>query len=146
VQLLMGFGVALFFMPILTILLSDLDGREIAAGSGLATFLRTLGGSFAASITTFVWNNRTIVHHAQMTERISLYDPSSLSSVLALGTGDVQRGAAMLERMITQQASQIGFNEIFYALGWMFLLIIVLVWFARPPFGGGPMAAISGGH
>jgi len=146
VQLLMGFGVALFFMPILTILLSDLDGREIAAGSGLATFLRTLGGSFAASITTFVWNNRTVVHHAQMTERISLYDPSSLSSVLALGTGDVQRGAAMLERMITQQASQIGFNEIFYALGWMFLMIIVLVWFARPPFGAGPMAATSGGH
>ncbi|HEV2607303.1 MAG TPA: DHA2 family efflux MFS transporter permease subunit [Xanthomonadaceae bacterium] len=146
VQLLMGFGVALFFMPILTILLSDLDGREIAAGAGLATFLRTLGGSFAASITTFVWNNRTIVHHAQMTERISMYDPSSLSSVLALGTGDVQRGAAVLERTITQQASQIGFNEIFYALGWMFLLIIVLLWFARPPFGGGPTAATSSGH
>ena len=146
IQLLMGLGVALFFMPILTILLSDLDGREIAAGSGLATFLRTLGGSFAASITTFVWNNRTVVHHAQMTERISMYEPASQVSVLALGGGDLQRGAAMLERTIVHQASQIGFNEIFYALGWIFLMIIVLVWFARPPFGGGPMAANSGGH
>ncbi len=146
VQLLMGLGVALFFMPILTILLSDLDGREIAAGSGLATFLRTLGGSFAASITTFMWNNRTVVHHAQLTERISVYDPSAYTAVLSLGAGDLQRGAAMVERAITQQASQIGFNEIFYALGWIFLMIIVLVWFARPPFGGGPMAANSGGH
>ena len=146
VQLLMGFGVALFFMPILTILLSDLDGREIAAGSGLATFLRTLGGSFAASITTFIWNNRTVVHHAQLTERISAYDPASYSAVLSLGAGNLQRGAAMLERAITQQASQIGFNEIFYALGWIFLGIIALMWFARPPFGGGPAAATSGGH
>jgi DHA2 family multidrug resistance protein len=146
VQLLMGFGVALFFMPILTILLSDLDGREIAAGSGLATFLRTLGGSFAASITTFLWNNRTVVHHAQLTEHISAYDPSSYAAVLALGSGNLQRGAAMIERAITQQASQIGFNEIFYGLGWIFLMIIALVWFARPPFGGGPAAATSGGH
>jgi DHA2 family multidrug resistance protein len=146
VQLLMGFGVALFFMPILTILLSDLDGREIAAGSGLATFLRTLGGSFAASITTFLWNNRTVVHHAQLTEHISAYDPASYSAVLALGAGNLQRGAAMIERSITQQASQIGFNEIFYGLGWIFLMIIALVWFARPPFGGGPAAATSGGH
>jgi DHA2 family multidrug resistance protein len=146
VQLLMGLGVALFFMPILTILLSDLDGREIAAGSGLATFLRTLGGSFAASITTFMWNNRTVVHHAQLTEKVSAYDPSSASAVLALGGGNLQRGAAMLERAITQQASQIGFNEIFYALGWMFLGIIVLIWFARPPFGGAAPGAASSGH
>jgi DHA2 family multidrug resistance protein len=146
VQLLMGLGVALFFMPVLTILLSDLDGREIAAGSGLATFLRTLGGSFAASITTFMWNNRTVVHHAQMTERISSLDPSTQSSVLAIGMGNLQRGAAVVERMITQQASQIGFNEIFHALGWIFLLIIALVWFARPPFGAGPAGATGGGH
>src|SRR5690606_28236844 len=48
VQLLQGLGVALFFMPMLQILLSDLAPHEIASGSGLATFVRTLGGSFAA--------------------------------------------------------------------------------------------------
>src|SRR3546814_2118321 len=45
VQLWMGLGVALFFMPVLTILLSDLEPHEIASGSGVATFFRTLGGS-----------------------------------------------------------------------------------------------------
>mgnify|MGYP001555705637 FL=1 len=146
VQLLMGLGVALFFMPVLTILLSDLDGREVASGSGLATFLRTLGGSFAASITTFLWSSRTVVHHAQLAEHISAYDPSSKASVLALGAGDLQRGAAMIDGAITQQASQIGFNEIFHGLGWIFLLIIPLMWFARPPFGGAAPGAASSGH
>ncbi|MBS0212518.1 MAG: DHA2 family efflux MFS transporter permease subunit [Proteobacteria bacterium] len=145
IQLFMGIGVALFFMPVLTILLSDLEGREIASGSGLATFLRTLGGSFAASITTFMWNDRTEVHHAQLSEHISAYIPDSYNAVLNAGQGDLQRGAAMLDYMITRQSSQIGFNEIFWALGWIFLVIISLLWFARPPFGAGPGAPPGGG-
>src|SRR5690606_5990808 len=65
-QLLLGLGVAFFFMPILTILLSDLEISEIAAGSGLATFLRTVGASFAVSLTTFLWTHRASLHHAQL--------------------------------------------------------------------------------
>lgn len=147
VQLWQGLGVALFFMPVLTILLSDLEPHEIAAGSGLATFVRTLGGSFAASLTTWAWNQRSTVHHARLTESISAYDPAMQQTVTALGQGDPQRGALALNQMISQQAVQIGFNEIFHLLGILFLLVIVFVWFARPPFaakiGGG---AAAGGH
>ncbi|MFT4246461.1 MAG: DHA2 family efflux MFS transporter permease subunit [Pseudomonas sp.] len=146
IQLVMGVGVALFFMPMLQILLSDLDGREIAAGSGLATFLRTLGGSFAASLTTYMWSRRTVQHHAQMSEHISPYDPGTVEQVRALGQGDLQAGAVYLNNMINHQASQMGFNDIFYVLGWTFLLIIGLLWLARPPFGAGGGAAAAGGH
>uniref|UniRef100_A0A8J7VUY7 DHA2 family efflux MFS transporter permease subunit n=1 Tax=Coralloluteibacterium stylophorae TaxID=1776034 RepID=A0A8J7VUY7_9GAMM len=147
VQLLQGLGVALFFMPVLSILLSDLDGNEIAAGSGLATFVRTLGGSFAASITTYLWNERTTVHHAQLTEHITPYQPQAAQAVQQLGQGDVQHGAAMLNAMIGNQASQIAFNEIFHLLGWAFLSVIVMVWIAKPPFTGrAGGAAAAGGH
>ena len=147
VQLLMGFGVALFFMPVLTILLSDLEPSEIAAGSGLATFVRALGGSFAASLTTYLWTERSAIHHAQLTESISRTDPDMLHAATQIGQGDLQRGAFMLDRMISQQAVQIGFNEIFYALGIIFLIVITFVWLAKPPFvaKGGPGAA-AGGH
>lgn len=52
VQLFMGIGVAFFFMPLTTIVLSNLSGAEVAEGSGTATFFRVLGGSFASSLTT----------------------------------------------------------------------------------------------
>ncbi|KLB24711.1 multidrug resistance protein B, partial [Xanthomonas hortorum pv. gardneri] len=147
VQLVMGVGLALFFMPVLQILLSDLDGREIAAGSGLATFLRTLGGSFAASLTTYLWARRTQVHHAHITEHISVYTPGMQEQVAAMGQGDLQRGAASLNNMINHQASQMGFNDIFYLLGWTFLAIIFFLWLAKPPFGAGAGgAAAAGGH
>jgi len=146
VQLFQGLGVALFFMPVLQILLSDLEPHEIAAGSGLATFVRTLGGSFAASLTTYAWSERGAVHHAHLTERVSALDPTAMQAVAQYGGGDVQRGAAMLERMISNQAAQIGFNEIFHLLGIIFLCVILFVWLAKPPFGAKTGGAAAGGH
>ena len=145
VQLLQGLGVALFFMPVLSILLSDLQQNEIAAGSGLSTFLRTLGGSFAASITTLLWTRRAVVHHEQLAEHIIAYSPVSQAAMQQLGHGDAQVGGSVINRMITQQGFQISFNEVFHALGWIFLGLILVIWLAKPPFAAktGPAA---GGH
>ena len=67
--------------------------------------------------------------------------------VTSVGQGDPQRGALLLNQMISQQATQIGFNEIFHFLGWMFLAVIVFVWLAKPPFGGKAAAPPgAGGH
>ncbi len=146
VQLFQGLGVALFFMPVLQILLSDLETHEIAAGSGLATFVRSLGGSFAASLTTYAWTERGAIHHAHMTEHISRLDLAAMQTVAQYGGGDLQRGAAVLERMISNQAAQIGFNEIFHLLGIIFLGVILFVWLAKPPFGAKMGGAPGGGH
>jgi len=145
VQLLQGLGVALFFMPILTILLSDLQQNEIAAGSGLATFLRTLGGSFSASLTTLLWERRAVTHHAQLTEHITAYDPTAQQAIGQLGQGDPQVAGSMINGMITQQGYQIAFNEVFHVLGWIFLGLVVVTWLAKPPFTAKAGAA-AGGH
>ena len=145
VQLLQGLGVALFFMPVTTILLSDLKPNEIASGGGLATFLRTLGASFSASLTTFLWDHRAIVHHAHLNEHITAYDPSPQATLQAAGVSSTQAANATLEQMITQQAYQISFNEVFHLLGWVFFGLIVVIWMARPPFTAKAGSA-GGGH
>ncbi|MEO8998584.1 MAG: DHA2 family efflux MFS transporter permease subunit, partial [Rhodanobacter sp.] len=145
VQLIQGLGVALFFMPILTILLSDLQQNEIAAGSGLATFLRTLGGSFSASLTTLLWERRAVSHHEQLAEHITAYSPTSQAAISQIGQGNPQVGASVINDMITQQGYQISFNEVFHALGWIFIGLVFVIWLAKPPFSAkaGPAA---GGH
>lgn len=134
VQLLQGLGVALFFMPTLTILLSDLQQDEIAAGSGLSTFLRTLGGSFSASITTLMWTRGAVNHHEQLAEHITPYSPIAREAMQRLGHGDPQLGGSVINGMITQQGFQISFNEVFHALGWIFIGLMLVIWLAKPPF------------
>jgi DHA2 family multidrug resistance protein len=144
-QLIQGLGVALFFMPILTILLSDLSGREVADGSGTATFLRALGGSFAASITTYLWTRGGVVSHANLVEHINVYSSDVRDAVTAAG-GHLQRYAVGINREITRQATQISFNHLFDALGFIFLALVAVVWLAKPPFIARRGGASAGGH
>jgi len=145
VQLWQGLGVALFFMPVLTILLSDLQQNEIASGSGLATFLRTLGGSFSASLTTLLWERRAVTHHEQLAEHITAYSPTAQTAMTQLGQGDQQVSGSIINNMITQQGYQISFNEVFHALGWIFIALVLVIWLARPPFTPKARPA-AGGH
>jgi DHA2 family multidrug resistance protein len=143
VQLFQGLGVALFFMPVTTILLSDLKPNEIASGGGVATFLRTMGASFSASLTSFMWQRRGVLHHAQLTEQITPYNPTVQQ---ALGqTSDTPTAVAVLNQSITLQGLQISFNEIFHVLGWVFMSLIVVIWMAKPPFAA-KAGAGGGGH
>ncbi|MGH8145524.1 MAG: DHA2 family efflux MFS transporter permease subunit [Rhodanobacteraceae bacterium] len=143
VQLIQGLGVAFFFLPILTILLSDLTGRDVSAGSGLATFLRSLGGSFAVSIVTYLWERGSAINHANLTEHINGYSGRVREGIAHAG-GHVRQYAAGVNHEITRQATQISFNHLFVVLGFIFLALIGVVWFAKPPFI--KRTAPAGGH
>ncbi|WP_413723368.1 DHA2 family efflux MFS transporter permease subunit [Sodalis sp. RH24] len=143
IQGFMGIGVALFFMPTTSILLSSLSPREIADGSGLATFLRVLGGSFASSLTTWIWQRREIFHHAQLTENITPYSANTQEYIAGLG-GASQTTMAQLDKLVESQAYMLSTIDYFTLLGWMFFALILVIWLAKPPFsaqGGG-----GGGH
>lgn len=88
-QLMVGLGGALFFTPVTVIQLSDLNQDGIASGSGLANFLRTLGGGFAASLTTLTWDRRAAVHLAQLAEGINAYRPIAQKGMDQLGHGNM---------------------------------------------------------
>ena len=144
VQLFMGFGVALFFMPTLSILLSDLPPHQIADGSGLATFLRTLGGSFAASLMTWLWIRRADEHHAYLSESISTYAPATREALNHLGGANGQ-SYAQLEQMLNSQAYMMSTIDYFTLLGWVFVGLVFLLWLAKPPFTAKAGSA-SAGH
>lgn len=131
VQLLQGLGLALFIMPINAILLSDLKPQDIAAASGLSTFSRTLGASFAVSLTSLLWERRAVLHHAHLAEGLP---PGTLGPVaVPLSPGDTAF-AFRLNQHLDQLAYQMSFNDVAYALGWVFMLAIAVVWLAKPPF------------
>ncbi|GGY23392.1 DHA2 family efflux MFS transporter permease subunit [Paludibacterium paludis] len=134
VQLLQGLGLALFIMPINAILLSDLKPEDIAAGSGLSTFLRTLGASLAVSLTTLIWDRRTVEHRARLAENLDIYDAATRQAIAAPGQGGTSAGLERLAILVDSQAAQLAFNDVAGMLGVVFLAAIALVWLARPPF------------
>ena len=145
-RLVQGIGIAFFFVPLTAITLSGIPDRQLASASGLSNFMRILAGSFGTSLSITLWERRTALHQSQLTDHITAYNPianQALQQLHALGLSD--HGAlAVITRIIVQQAVMLATNDIFWLSGWIFLVLLVLVWFSRPPFSGG--TADSGAH
>lgn len=138
-QFVQGFAVACFFMPLTAIILSGLPPERLAAASSLSNFLRTLAGSIGTSITTTLWSNRESLHHSHLTESITPYNQNAVEAYQQLEKLGMshQQASVYIARQITEQGLIISANEIFWLSGGIFILLIGLVWFARPPFGAG---------
>ena len=135
-QFVQGLAVACFFMPLTTITLSGLPPEKMASASRLFNFLRTLAGSIGTSLTTFIWYNREAVHHTQLTEVINPYNPISQQFFQTMGSFGLseEQTASYIARQITAQGFIIGANEIFLVSAITFISLVVLIWFAKPPF------------
>ena len=135
-QFVQGLAVACFFMPLTTITLSGLPPEKMASASSLFNFLRTLAGSIGTSLTTFMWYNREAVHHTQLTEVINPYNPISQQFFQTMGSFGLseEQTASYLAKQITVQGFIIGANEIFFVSAITFISLVVLIWFAKPPF------------
>ena len=135
-QFVQGLAVACFFMPLTTITLSGLPPEKMASASSLFNFLRTLAGSVGTSLTTFIWYNREAVHHTQLTEVINPYNPISQQFFQTMGSFGLseEQTASYLAKQITAQGFIIGANEIFLVSAITFISLVVLIWFAKPPF------------
>lgn len=88
-----------------------------------------------------MWSNRESLHHAQLTENITPFNPAATQTYQQLeGIGmSHQQASGWIAREITNQGLIISANEIFWLSGGAFLVLLILIWFARPPFtsGGG---------
>lgn len=135
-QLMQGFAVACFFMPLTTITLSGLPPQKMASAASLFNFLRTLAGSVGTSLTTFLWYQREAIHHSQFTESINPYNPISQQfyhTMSHFGLNDTQT-SGYLAQQITAQGFILSANEIFWLSAMLFLGLFIVVWFAKPPF------------
>jgi DHA2 family multidrug resistance protein len=143
-----GAGVACFFIPLVTISLSGLKPQQIPAASGLTNFVRITLGSFGTSISTTLWDHRATLHHAQLAERITAYDPSATQALAGLQARGLspEQSLGFLDRMVNQQASLLSANDIFYVSALLFLALIGVVWLTHPVHGRAGGAEAAGAH
>ncbi|WP_333897299.1 multidrug efflux MFS transporter permease subunit EmrB [Mixta calida] len=138
-QFIQGLAVACFFMPLTTITLSGLPPERLAAASSLSNFLRTLAGSIGTSITTTMWTNRESMHHSYFSESITPYSSNAQETyrqLEQLGMSQ-QQASGYIAQQITNQGLIISANEVFWLSAGIFLMLVITIWFARPPFSSG---------
>ncbi|MGL2993813.1 DHA2 family efflux MFS transporter permease subunit [Flavobacterium sp. TSSA_36] len=135
--ILRGVGLGLLFVPITTLSLSTLSGKQIGEGAAFTGMMRQLGGSFGiAIITTYIAR----INQEHRVNMIGYLDRTSFEvqqRIHQLQMGFVSKGYTInealskayktLEMMVTQQAAVLTFTDIFLYLGYLFLLCIPFI-------------------
>jgi DHA2 family multidrug resistance protein len=82
-------------------------------------------------------------------EHLTATDPSTAQSLAAVQAGgfDANQGVPLLNRLVDNQAFMMSANDIFYASAVLFLLLVGLIWLARPAARAGVAAdTVSAAH
>ena len=142
-QLLQGCAVACFFLPLTTITLSGLPEEKFASASSMSNFFRTLSGSIGTALTMTLWSRQATVQHSLLTEAVNPFNPlfHAFSEKVENADASFSQVLGYLDQVITQQGMLISANEIFRLSAIAFVILSVLVWFAKPPFHGGGTAS-----
>lgn len=135
-RFIMGFGLALFFLPLNQIIMAGISPAEIASAAGLSNFVRTFAGSVSTAVCVFLWTDRSEHHYATLTEHITPDSTAWASYQAQLAQAGVTGDAALAStaHVLNTQALTMGANDIFRLMSILFLLLIPFLWFARPPF------------
>jgi DHA2 family multidrug resistance protein len=119
-------------------LLSGIPPGDLASASGLSNFLRTMAGSVSTATTVFIWNRRTDYHHAVLTEHVRSAAGAWTQYQGQLAEHGISGSGALryVDQVITNQAMNLGVNDVFYVLGSIFFILIPFIWLSKPPFTG----------
>lgn len=132
-----GVGMGLLFIPITSLSLSSLKGKQIGEGAAFTGMMRQLGGSFGiAAITTFM-SRQVMLHRSDLLPNYDVTDPAFQSRVDAMQQNFASHGIPFnlarqfaykaLDGGVTKQAMVLSYMDVFLYIGVLFLLCIPFV-------------------
>ncbi len=151
-----GMALGMLFIPVTTLSLSSLKGKQIGEGAAFTGMMRQLGGSFGiAIITTFMAQQQT-KHWVNTMAHLDITNPMVQNRVAATTQLFISKGAAIndagqkaltaLNGSVMKQAMVLSYMDVFLYTGVLFLLAIPIIFFAPGKKRGGDKIDIGGAH
>ncbi len=134
-QLIQGFGMSFFMLPLTTISLGSVPMEETATAAGIQNFVRTLAVGVATALVLSVQNSTQQEAHSELVGKLQ---PAETMTKLT-GAGFSEQGAtAYIANLVDREATTMAVDHIFLITAAVFFLCAVVVWFAPKPksFGG----------
>jgi DHA2 family multidrug resistance protein len=133
-RLVQGIGMACFFLPVQSLMLSNITPDRMATASGLSNFLRTFGAAMGTAISVTMWEHLASSNHVRLTENVSRYSMASNEYFATLqSTGmSSEQAYAVVEHSINTQSYMLATNEFFIYCALAFFALTGLVWLIKP--------------
>ncbi|AMN45373.1 DHA2 family efflux MFS transporter permease subunit [Rhodoplanes sp. Z2-YC6860] len=135
-----GAGLGLVFVPLSTVAFTSLPGHLRTSGTAMLTLVRNIGSSVGISMVIANLTSTTTVMHARLTEHVTPFNDAlqQAGSMLDMAT---DQGRALLDTIVTQQATIISYDNTFKLLMMLTLVslpLVLAIGKARPKPAGAP--------
>ncbi|MCB2378668.1 DHA2 family efflux MFS transporter permease subunit [Hymenobacter sp. BT635] len=141
-----GLGMGLIFLPITTMSLAGLKGKDAGQAAGLTGMIRQLGGSFGVAIVGTYLERSIAQNRISPLAHISLYDTNTVQRIQAFTANFMARGFsfeqaqkqayAALEGILMKQVSIITYSQVFSMIGLFFVVCLPLIFLIKRAKGG----------
>jgi DHA2 family multidrug resistance protein len=122
-----GFGLGLVFVPLSTVAFATLPGHLRTDGTAILTLVRNLGSSVGISAVIAQLTGTTMGMHARLSEFVTPFNDALAMPDAAMLNPATDQGRAMMDRVLTQQATVIAYANDFKLLMYLTLATIPLV-------------------
>jgi DHA2 family multidrug resistance protein len=149
-RIVLGFGLAMIFVPLTTVTLASISRAEMGNATGMFSLLRNIGGSVGIAMAATLLARYQQFYQTGLVAHVNPYNPiwqmryeNLKQSLIAKGIGASQADTTALGIMygaVRRQAGALAFNRIFFIIGLAFLIIIPLLLLLKRPShaeGGG---------
>lgn len=136
VGLVQGFGMGFLFAPLSAIAYVTLDPKYRNDATSVFSLMRNIGSSVGIAVMILLVTRNTQINHAEIAERLTPFNPISgmalegMQTVTSMSPG---QSLAWLNGEVTRQAAAISYLNDFYAMMFVVIACIPLVFFMKPP-------------
>ena len=151
-----GMALGLLFIPVTTMSLSTLQGRQIGEGAAFTGMMRQLGGSFGVALITTFMAQQLVVHRSTILNHLDVNNPVVQNRIAGMQQSFISRGATpdialqrayqAMDYSVTKQAMVLSYMDVFMWIGIMFLICIPFVLFVRAKKKKGDKIDLSAAH
>jgi MFS transporter, DHA2 family, multidrug resistance protein len=128
-----GIGLGLVFVPLNTVSFATLPAHLRTEAASMWTLIRNMGSSIGVSIVIAQLTSGTTAMHARLAELITPFNAGFQLTPNALLNPQTPEGVAMIDRMVTAQATTISYQNDFLLMTLMGLFCLPLILAFRNP-------------
>ena len=139
--ILRGIAMAMLFIPITTLSLSTLKGREIGEGAAFTGMMRQLGGSFGVALIITFMSRKSMLHRNNLISKLDVTNPVVQNKLATLQHGIMGRGIdsftakqaaiKLVDLSVSKQVAVLSYMDVFLYLGVLFLICAPIILFAK---------------
>ncbi len=148
-RVLLGFGLAMVFVPLTTLTFSTISREQMGNATGFFNLLRNIGGSVGIGFATTMIARYSQFYQTVLVSHINPYNPVFQQRFSGIRQGLAQRGVVAADKsalaamygQVQRQAAMLAYNRIFFIMCIAFIVVAPLLFLLNKGHGKGTPGA-----